>query len=452
MTYGGSLVALVRPYYGFLIYVCFSIIRPESLWHWSVPAGNYSRIIAISFLIGWAINGFGNWRLGGARRPAMMLAMYWFWALLSTLFCQEPQVGLAFLENMAKIVLPAIAGLTLINSRRDVYALAWTIAGSIGYVAYDLNNSYFSGFNRLEFAGFGGMDNNSWTIGLVTGVGFCFFLGLAETVWWRRYLAWGFAAFLTHAVLFSFSRGGMLGLIVVGMATAWLIPKSPKNIALMTLGLVVGLAMAGPEVVKRFSTTTNTSLTGSSDIEASAESRIELWGICLRMTAESPLFGKGPDHFPLLVHLYNVQGTAGMQYNQGKEAHTLWFQIAAELGIPGVMFLFLYYALTVTGLYRYTRLDRTDSQGLTPGATARMVTAALVGFIVSAQFVTLEGLEIPYYVAIVGLGSLKLATTTEAHESDGESDCESTGGDSSDFHEPTTPWAESFVGQPLGVS
>ena len=32
MTYGGSAVALVNPFVGLLIYVCFAIIRPESLW------------------------------------------------------------------------------------------------------------------------------------------------------------------------------------------------------------------------------------------------------------------------------------------------------------------------------------------------------------------------------------------------------------------------------------
>ena len=418
MTYGGAVVSVLRPYYGFLIYVAFSILRPESLWHWSVPAGNYSRIIALAFLAGWAIHGFGNFNFGAARRPAMALIAFLGWAGVSTLFCQNPETGLTFLENMAKIVLPTIAGLTLINSRRDIYLLAWVIVASQGYVAYDLNNSYFSGFNRLALFGFGGMDNNSLTIGLVTGVGFAFFLGLSETVWWRRYLAFAFAAFMTHAVFFSFSRGGMLGLCVVGLATALVIPKNMKNIALMSLGIVVALAMAGPEVVERFSSSTNTSLTGAdeSEIEASAESRIQLWGICLQMVQEDPIFGKGPDHFKLIVHHYDVGDNAAMKYGQGKSAHTLWLEIAAELGIPGVTFLALYYALTITGLWKYTKLDKRDGQGLTPGATARMVFAALAGFVVSAQFVSLEGLEIPYYVTLVGLGSLKLATTIEAEE------------------------------------
>ena len=117
---------------------------------------------------------------------------------------------------MAKIVIPWSAGVTLIQSRRDLYLLSWTIVASIGFVAYDFNLSYFSGFNRLQEVGFGGMDNNSVTIGLVAGVGFAFFLGLSETVWWRRYLAFGASALMTHAVFFSFSRGGMLGLSWLG--------------------------------------------------------------------------------------------------------------------------------------------------------------------------------------------------------------------------------------------
>ena len=30
LTYGGSALSLVRPFYGLLAYICFAIIRPES--------------------------------------------------------------------------------------------------------------------------------------------------------------------------------------------------------------------------------------------------------------------------------------------------------------------------------------------------------------------------------------------------------------------------------------
>ena len=43
MTYGGATAALFNPFYGLLAYVCFAIIKPETLWFWSVPAGNYAN-------------------------------------------------------------------------------------------------------------------------------------------------------------------------------------------------------------------------------------------------------------------------------------------------------------------------------------------------------------------------------------------------------------------------
>src|SRR5213595_1334522 len=107
LTYGGALASFFSPFVGLLIYICFSIIRPESLWHWSVPRGNYSRIVAIALLIGWALNGFGNWRLGKGRIVVACFIGFWSWALISTLATALfPERGFAYLENMAKILLP----------------------------------------------------------------------------------------------------------------------------------------------------------------------------------------------------------------------------------------------------------------------------------------------------------------------------------------------------------
>ena len=410
MTYGGAAVSLFRPFYGFLIYVSFSIIRPESLWFWSVPQGNYSRIIAIAFLSAWLIHGAGSWSLNKAKWPLISLICYVIWAAVSTMFCQFPDKGFTFISNALKIVVPAIAGTTLIKSRRDIYLLSWTITCSIGYVAYDFNLAYFDGFNRLEMAGFGGMDNNSMTIALVAGVGFAFFLGLSERTIWRRYLAFAAAALLTHAVFFSFSRGGMLGLAVVGMATTVMIPKTRKNVAFLCLGAGIALMMAGPQVKERFFSIKNTTALGTeeNETERSAQSRIYLWQICGRMVAENPIVGKGPDHFVEYVQNYRVNWSVKSYFPKGKEAHTLWFQIAAELGIPGVTFLAAYYLLILKGLWPLAKRDKLDRAGLTEGAAARMVWTALAGFFVSAQFVSLEGLELPYYIGVVGMGVLKL--------------------------------------------
>src|SRR4051812_30748198 len=215
LTYGGAAVSLFNPYVGLLIYVCFAIIRPESLWHWSVPAGNYSRIVAAGLLAGWVLNGLGRWSFGRAKPIVGSLLLYWVWACLSAIQAQDQTEAWAWVESQVKIVLPFLVGMTLIDSARQLKQLAWVIALSHGYVAYELNLSYFvNGYNVFQDIGFGGMDNNSFAIALCSAAGLSFFLGLNASRWWLTLLAFASAALSVHAVMLSFSRGGMVGLII----------------------------------------------------------------------------------------------------------------------------------------------------------------------------------------------------------------------------------------------
>src|SRR5579883_2940648 len=216
MTYGGSAVALVNPYVGFLIYVAFAILRPgPGLWYWSVPEGNYSRIVALSLVVGWVARGGGDWRLGRAWAVVLCPVAYLVWNLLAAAQVQLPAVAWEWIEGQAKVILPCVIGITLLDSVRKLKQLAWLILVCHGYVAYDLNMSYFSGFNRLQEIGFGGVDNNCMGIALVTCIGLGIFLGLGTPGVWQKATAGLCIAFMVHAVLFSFSRGAMLGLILV---------------------------------------------------------------------------------------------------------------------------------------------------------------------------------------------------------------------------------------------
>ena len=124
---------MFNPFIGLLIYICFAIMRPDALWHWSVPAGgNYSRIIAIALLVGWAVNGFGNAGFGRARGIVFCLIGFWSWMLLS--YVVTP-VDWNYVESIAKIVLPVVVGVTLVDSIAKVRMVAWVILLSQGYLA-----------------------------------------------------------------------------------------------------------------------------------------------------------------------------------------------------------------------------------------------------------------------------------------------------------------------------
>ena len=72
-------MALVNPFVGVVVYWIFAIVRPQFLYGWSGLRGNFSEIIAIATLIGWAARGFGTWRLGRGKWALYFLVAYYLW-------------------------------------------------------------------------------------------------------------------------------------------------------------------------------------------------------------------------------------------------------------------------------------------------------------------------------------------------------------------------------------
>jgi O-antigen ligase len=401
LTYGGAVASLFNPFVGLLIYVCFAIIKPESLWYWSVPLGGYSRTVAVGLVVGWALRGFGDWRFGRARAVVAALLGFMGWSVIGYALAPDKGEAWIFVESLAKIVLPFLVGITTIRSVRQLKQLAWVIVLSQGYVAYELNMSYLGGFNRLQEVGFGFMDNNCYAIGLVTATGLAFFLGLDEPVWWRKALALTSALLIGHTVLLSFSRGAMMAAIVMAFTAFCLIPKRPKHYAAFAVAVLLGLRLAGPQVQERFASI----YSGDEAKDSTGGRRLDLWKACLDCMAKSPVTGLGPNHWPLTAPEYG--------FARGKSGHSTWMQTGAEMGVPGLALLASFYGLCVVRLWPL-RLESVPVADPWFREAARMVIAALVAFAVAAQFVTLHGLELPYYTCLIGAGALKLDSPPRA--------------------------------------
>jgi hypothetical protein len=192
----------------------------------------------------------------------------------------------------------------------------------------------------------------------------------------------------------------MIGLVIVVSIAFLLIPKRPIHFGLLILGVVLTLSATGPQVVERFAS----AFASEKDRDASADSRVKMWGICLEQIQANPVIGLGPHHFPVFAHTYGL--------TRNKEAHTTWLQVAAEIGLPGVVCLLLFYLIPVIRMWPMTRESYPVADPWFRD-TARMVVAAVTGFLVTAQFVTLPGLEVPYFVVLLGAGVLKLHTAGE---------------------------------------
>lgn len=396
MTAMGSLVSFLSPYHGFLCYVIFAIIKPEAMWPWAVPPGRYSMTIALCMLAGWSYTKKADFRFGSSWSVIGYLIAFLVWSVIGAIACADQEAGWTYVETTFKIVLPVYIGLTTIDSTAKLRQLAWCIIIPQGYVAFEMNMSYFSGYNSLAVNGFGSLDNNSAAIALVTGLGSAFFLGMNSPHLWQKGLAMGLAAFMAHAVQFSFSRGGMLAAMITGATAFLVIPKSPRHYFAFAITGFLAIATAGEEVRSRF---TSAFEKKQDKREESAQSRLDLWRDCWDIMKKHPVMGCGPNHWPLWAPRYG--------WPFGKEAHSLWMQTGAELGFPGLGLIGLFYVSCMVKCWKLT-WRRTVVSDPWIKISAQMAIAGLTGFVVSAQFVSLEALEIPYYTALLGMGALKL--------------------------------------------
>jgi O-antigen ligase len=142
---------------------------------------------------------------------------------------------------------------------------------------------------------------------------------------------------------------------------------------------------------------------------------LDLWEDCLQVMASSPLVGIGPHHFPLIAKQ--------LGHTEGKEAHSTWLQTGAELGIPGLSFLLMFYFSVVRRSWQTARAFGLVDPEISD--LCRMVIAALIGFLVAAQFVTVFGVELPFYVALLGAGAIKLGGWRLEFADDGQSGVDS---------------------------
>jgi O-antigen ligase len=404
LTFGGAALALFNPFVGVCVYWILDIVRPQYMFAWAGTEGSFSEIVAVATLIGWALKGFGTWDLGRGRLIFALLVANGLFVLLSAAAAPYQDVALAFLIEQLKRTLLFTIAITTADSVLRVKQLAWVMTGSAGYLGLELNLRYLGGFNEAQTFGYGGMDNNSLAISLLTCFGVALFLGFHSRVWWQKAIAFGCTALISHTILLTFSRGGMLGLIVAGVAAIAIAPKRPKYLLPLAGAALVVLSLTGPEVRARF----ESSFAEDRDRDESAQSRVELWMDCVEVMEKYPLLGAGPDHFGLIAPEFG--------WPRGKEAHSLWFQSGAEIGLPGVLSLLMFYLVAIWRLARLVRTSTASEEDRWTRHAACMVVTSLAAFVVSVQFVTMEGLETPLYVVAIAVATLRLVPSRRAQE------------------------------------
>lgn len=391
----GSIAALRYPLIGLQVYVGLAILRPQAIFGFAGDLGGMSLLVGVAVLIGWLFRGFGSWKLSRATPIVGCLIAFTLWFVVSATMALETAPAFVSVNELMKFVLPVVIGVTLIESEKDWRPILWTIVLAQGYVGFENNLNYVvKGYNTAA-EGFGGMDNNCFGASLVTVLGPALALMISSRTIASRLLAAAASALILHTILLTYSRGTLVGLVALGVVAFVVMPKNPKYIGALLITALVAARFVGPQLAERYSTI----VASEEERDSSAESRLDLWRDCLKVVSEYPVFGVGPANWRVVAKNYG--------WPEGKSAHSVWMETAAEVGVPGAALLLFFFVITAYRLWPIARESLTAANQYEV-AMASGVILGVVGFCVCGQFVSVPGLETPYYISMLGAGLLKI--------------------------------------------
>lgn len=386
---GCFIAALKKPWYGVLCLAIFSYLNPHS-YSWgfarSLPA------YQILFLIVAARTFFTKDRqmLPSDWRVPLFICLYIYF-IFTTTQAATPWAAWPKLWLTAKIYLPYLFTLILINTREKLYYLIITVAASIGIIAS--KGGIFAALHGFSYRVYGPQgtqfyDNNQFALAVLINIPLLI-LWLRETK--NKRIKMGLMAAIPLSFissLSSWSRGALLAMGVLLFILLWNSQRKIFALPLLLIGGFIAIQYLPAEWFGRMNTI---------DVEKtdeSALSRLRAWKDGWNFTLDHPFTGSGFE---------------GWHYVTEREWHSAYVEMFAEHG-------FIAFAMWLT-LIIGTLISLTLLAKRTKGIEGIewvenycfMFRAALITYMVGGLFLGLSYWDILYHLIFMAVLIKKFA-------------------------------------------
>ena len=189
--------------------------------------------------------------------------------------------------------------------------------------------------------------------------------------WIIRLLALGSAGVMSVAIYYTGSRGGLITVLV--LLTLHFYQKIEFRFLKFLKYLIIPIALVAVVTIAP------SHMTNLDDQNRSASNRVEMWAYGVDMVQHNPVFGVGRGNF--------------INYTYRLIAHNSAVEIMAETGVVGLLTWITLIYISFKILFQFYR----QSNCLKEKALATALGNSIVGYLVSASFVTLE-YEIFYFL------------------------------------------------------
>lgn len=328
-------------------------------------------------------------------------------------FVWVPDVGWEMWDKVMKIFLMTFVAGMLIYGDFRVKWLIWTVVFSMGF--YGLKGGLFTIFTGGHHMVQG--PSPSFIAGN-TEIGLAMIMVLplilvtarhAEKAW-LRLLTYATFWLTVVAIVFTYSRGALLGLCVVSL---FILPGMKRKflLALMFIpAALIGMSLTPEKLFSRAETIQ------TYQEDHSAMQRIQAWGVAKNVAMQNPMIGAG---FGLQsadnAHWLSYAEFLGNWENKARAAHSIYFQVLGEHGFVGFM---LFMTVMVSTLWTLSRCRRQlkalpGTQWMSDYAWA--IRVGIIGYMVSGAFLSLAYFDLLYlYVVLAAIISREIAVKQAA--------------------------------------
>ncbi len=404
----------------FITYTRFSDIAVHTYNAPSV-AKSFIVLLLIAIFVRWAIS---NDRPRGLLLPTLMVVAYGLVGFTSLIYAPDKDAVMYSLSNYMKDAVIALVVVALLKKPQQFRQVIYTLLvigifiGSLSVHQYLTKNfrSDYGGFAVAEYMNIVENTNDYRLSGPVGDPNFfaqvmvvLALLGVERLVHekkllWKILAGWA-AAVSTLTVVFTFSRGATVALVIALIIFFWIYRLKPAQlIAVLVLGIAL-LLFAPPTYFERVLTIKSILPSTSSDgqinvrtdraIQGRASENLTAWV----MFTQHPLMGIGLNNFPSLYQEYTKSlGLAPSANN--RSPHNLYLEVAAETGMVGLAVFLIMVGLAFRSiLYARRKFREAGMEDY-----ANMITGfalAFGGYMLSAVFV--HAAYPRYFYLLVGI-------------------------------------------------
>jgi len=311
-------------------------------------------------------------------------------AMASVAWSVNPEVSRFTAIELFKLTAIYLTLINIITTPKRLAAVCGAVVlGSI-VTSYGVINSHFTGTPETLVEGYRAhwaevyADPNRSAMNLAIIVPLAVaFVARKETGWLWRSVCLLAIVMAAVAIVFTYSRGGFIGLSVA-MAVWALREKKRMRSVFLGIALALGFVIFAP---KTFWERNETVTTFHQD--ASAMGRVYAWQVTSRISLDRPLLGVGAGSFRFAWPLY-----APPEATRAYVAHNIFLDVIGELGWVGLLFFLVFAGSATGGAFAASSDSRMGwiARGLAASMTGYLICDLFSGYILSAHLYVLFGL------------------------------------------------------------